>query len=59
MKCPFSQKINDITLCTLYSYFQIDGKYWANYPDCDMENCPFFHPELLSGLTFRGFNSKE
>ena len=59
MKCPFSQKINDTTLCTLYSYFQIDGKYWVNYPDCDMKNCPFFHPELLSGLTFRGFNSKE
>ena len=56
MKCPYSQKLNNMTLCMLYCHFKIDGKHWANYPDCDKENCLFLHPELLGHLIWEENN---
>ena len=23
---------------------------WANYPECNKENCPLLHPELLGDM---------
>jgi hypothetical protein len=29
-----------------------DGKWWAHFPKCSEEECPFKHPELLEGAVF-------
>lgn len=41
--CPYYEFLpcSDTILCMLYSRFEIDGKHWANYPDCNKENCLF------------------
>jgi hypothetical protein len=37
----------------VYSYSKRpDGKWWAHWPECTVENCPFEHPELLEGAVF-------
>lgn len=34
--------------CMLYSKTKrADGLHWAHYPECEPENCPKLHPELL------------
>lgn len=39
--------------CNVYSYSKRpDGKWWAHWPKCSSENCPFEHPELLEGAVF-------
>ena len=39
--------------CAAYSCSKRpDGKFWAHFPKCLTENCPFDHPELLDGATF-------
>ena len=39
--------------CNVYSYSKRpDGKWWAHWPECSSENCPFEHPELLEGAIF-------
>ena len=39
-------------LCKAYSKSKRpDGRHWAHYPECKMENCPLQHPELLNGAT--------
>ena len=50
--CPYYEFLpcSDTILCMLYSKFKIDGKYWANYPECNKKNCPLLHPELLGNL---------
>lgn len=52
MSCYFKTHLKhpELILCMLYSKFEIDGKHWANYPDCCKENCPLLHPELLGNM---------
>lgn len=50
VECNFGEKIEKSRLCMLYSKFKIDGRHWANYPDCKEENCPLMHPELLGNM---------
>lgn len=57
MECPFVLIFPDepkiykgMRLCDLYSHYKINGKHWANYPNCKKENCPLLHPELLGNL---------
>ena len=39
--------------CNVYSNSKRpDGKWWAHWPKCSKENCPFEYPELLEGATF-------
>lgn len=39
--------------CNVYSYSKRpDGKWWAHWPKCSSENCPFEYPELLEGAIF-------
>ena len=39
--------------CMVYSSSKRpDGKFWAHFPVCSMESCPFQHPELLEGAVF-------
>jgi len=53
--CPYYEFLScsDTILCMLYSKFKIDGKYWANYPECNRENCPFLHSELLGTMIWK------
>ena len=39
--------------CNVYSCSKRpDNKWWAHWPKCSKENCPFEHPELLEGAVF-------
>ena len=53
--CPYYEFLScsDTILCMLYSKFKIDGKYWVNYPECNKENCPFLHSELLGNMIWK------
>lgn len=50
--CPYYEflECSDTVLCMLYSKFKVDGKHWSNYPECNKENCPLLHPELLGDM---------
>ena len=51
MNCYFKMPLKkELILCMLYSRFEIDRLHWANYPDCNKENCPFLHSELLGDI---------
>lgn len=52
MECKFEAHLKHPygNLCMLYCEFTINGKHWANYPDCNKENCPLLHPELLGNM---------
>lgn len=40
--------------CNVYSKSErSDGKFWAHFPECKKENCPFEHPELLEGAILK------
>ena len=53
--CPYYEFLpcSDTILCMLYSKFKVDGKYWANYPECNRENCPLLHSELLGNMIWK------
>ena len=44
MECKFEAHLKHPceNLCMLYCEFTIDGKHWANYPDCNKKKLPFF-----------------
>lgn len=51
MNCYFKVQLKrELILCMLYSRFEYNGLHWANYPDCNKENCPLLHPELLGNM---------
>lgn len=56
--CPYHELVpnSDLVLCMLYSNFRYDGRYWGNYPDCNKENCPLLHPELLGDIIWEDFD---
>ena len=40
--------------CNVYSKSERpDGQFWAHWPKCSSENCPFEHLELLEGAIFK------
>ena len=53
-KCIYSIELPNAGICCdVYSRSQRpDGKWWAHWPKCSQENCPFEHPELLEGAIF-------
>jgi hypothetical protein len=56
-KCVYSVVLHPGNLpesrCNVYSNSKRpDGKWWAHWPKCSSENCPFEHPELLEGAIF-------
>jgi hypothetical protein len=52
-KCIYSVELLAENCCNVYSNSKRpDGKWWAHWPKCSSENCPFEHPELLEGATF-------
>ncbi len=52
MNCYFRIYLNnpELVLCMLYSKYSIDGRHWANYPECCKDSCPLLHPELLGDM---------
>ena len=56
IECPFKIHLTnhqEMTLCMLYCKYTIDGRHWANYPDCNENNCPYLHAELLGNLIWK------
>lgn len=53
-KCIYSVELPDSGICcNVYSNStRPDGKWWAHWPKCSRENCPYEHPELLEGAVF-------
>lgn len=42
------------TLCKAYAESKRhDDLCWAHYPECNNENCPLKHPELLEGAVLK------
>lgn len=53
-RCIYSIMLPEAgTCCNVYSNSKRpDGRWWAHWPKCSTENCPFEHPELLEGAIF-------
>lgn len=44
--------LNGNKICGAYNKSKRkDGRTWAHYPECQSENCPLQHPELLEDAT--------
>jgi len=50
LNCKYTLYHPNGHLCGAYNKSKRkDGKLWAHYPECKLENCPLRHPELLEG----------
>ena len=57
-KCIYSITLPEVgACCNVYSNSKRpDGKWWAHFPKCSTENCPFANPALLEGAVFEKDN---
>ena len=49
--CHFQKHLphDNQTHCMAYSKAKRnDGKYWAYFPKCESQTCPYLHPELIT-----------
>lgn len=51
--CRYSFEIPNIGICcgAYGESKRLDGRHWAHYPFCEIENCPLMYPDLLEGAT--------